>query len=123
MVRTVQICNKAYKLPVPGFREITRLESLGYSLFDMIQKRKVMFNTISLACVSLVMDVDIDEATDIMEEHIAAGGNIVEPATAFMEALEESEYFTKAFGQDLDVHKNAQKAAKKQKSSTEATQN
>lgn len=107
MVRTVEICHKSYKLPVPGFREITRLEALGYSLFQMIQKRQVMFNTICMACVSLVMDVDYDDALDIVEQHISEGGDIVAPATAFLEALAESEYFTKAFGQEQDVQPKA----------------
>lgn len=120
-IRTVTICNKAYKMPVPEFREITRLESLGYSLFSMIQKRQVMFNTICMACVSLIMDVDYDEALDIVEQHIADGGDIVAPATAFLEALAESEYFTKAFGQELDVHAKEPKA--KKKTTTEVTQN
>lgn len=115
----VTINGKNYKMPTITFREIARLEDLGYSLFQMVQKRTVMINTIALACVSCVLNIDKDDAVDVVEEHLNNGGGLLPLATSLLTALEESEYFTQAFAQEADV----QKKAKKKTPPAEATQN
>ena len=107
VAKNVTINGTRYSLGKLDFRAIAQLEEHGYSLFDLLRKRATMVNGLALACVSHAMDIDRDEAVDIVEEHLEHGGKLNALIEAFSGLLEESEYFTAAFAQDVDVHAGA----------------
>lgn len=112
-MKTITVCGKSYKVPTLRFSDVLDLEEAGFSLFAMIRSREPMVNTIALACIAYAMKLDRDEAKEIMLEHFESGGGstMTELVDVFMDALAESDYFTKAFAQENDVKKGAKARA------------
>ena len=86
---TVTICGKTYPLPKISYRTIVRLEDLG---FEMNKVQEKPFKSYA-ALVALVADVDIDEASDIIDAHLEQGGTLND-LNPIMEHLVASDFFT-----------------------------
>jgi len=107
---TITINNE--KLPVPklGFTEMAYMEEITeVSIAEALSKRQIMI--LAIAFVAVVKEVDKQEATRLIEQHIMGGGNIIDINNVFMKVMGESDFFKKMLGLD--------KMDKKAKSSKE----
>lgn len=99
----VRINNKNYTVPELGFKHMTKLEDMGFSLDDIIRKNK-SFSLIT-GFVAIVVGCDREESEHICEQHVLGGGTFEEITETFMKAMEESAFFRKLL--DLGEKKKA----------------
>lgn len=104
---SVTINNKKYEVPKLGFGHMEKLESEGYDVIAMFKKNQ-MFAPAS-AFIMLCANCDREEANRLAEQHIYGGGNMQEIYTAFVKAIDESDFFKKILG--IDEEKNTKKSA------------
>lgn len=95
---TVTINNKKYEVPRLGFGHMEKMESEGYDVIAMFEKRQ-LFAPAS-AFVMVCVDCDREEANRLVEQHIYGGGNMQEIYQAFVDAIGESDFFKKVLGMD-----------------------
>lgn len=106
---SVTINNKNYDVPKLGFGHMEKLESEGYDVIAMFKKNQ-MFAPAS-AFIMLCANCDREEANRLAEQHIYGGGNMQEIYTAFVKAIDESDFFKKILG--IDEEKKQEKNTKK----------
>ena len=107
---TVTINNKKYEVPKLGFGHMEKLESEGYDVISMFQKKQVFAP--ASAFIMLCADCDRDEANHLAEQHIYGGGNMQEIYHAFVKAIQESDFFRKVLGiEEKKETKNTKKSA------------
>ena len=95
---TVTINNKKYDVPRLSFGHMEKLESEGYDVIAMFQKRQIFAP--ASAFIMLCADCDREEANRLAEQHIYGGGNMNEIYQAFINAIKESDFFRKILGMD-----------------------
>lgn len=105
---TVTINNKKYEVPRLGFGHMEKLESEGYDVISMFQKKQIFAP--SSAFIMLCADCDREEANRLAEQHIYGGGNIGDIYQAFKKAIEESDFFRKILG--MEEEKSAKSTKK-----------
>ena len=105
---TVTINNKKYEVPKLGFGHMEKLESEGYDVISMFQKKQVFAP--ASAFIMLCADCDRDEANELAEQHIYGGGNMQEIYMAFVKDIEESDFFRKILGME-EKSKSTKKSA------------
>lgn len=103
---TVKINNKNYEIPRLGFSHMEKLESEGYDVISMFQKKQVFAP--ASAFIMICADCDKAEANRLAEQHIYGGGNLADIYAAFVKAIEESDFFKKVLG--VTEEKNAKKS-------------
>lgn len=108
---SVTICGKTYIVPEIDIRKMVELENMGYSVLTLADKRNPRLNSMACMMISLCQNVDIDDASDVLIEHVAAGGELMPLVETLLKCMETDEYFTKALAQKKDVEKNATKGA------------
>lgn len=89
----VKINNKNYQVPQLGFKHMTKMEDMGFSLLDLFQKQKLF--SMATAFVGVAADCSREEAENLIEQHIIGGGKIEEIYEAFNNAIEQSGFFKK----------------------------
>lgn len=102
---TVKINNKKYDVPRLGFGHMEKLESEGYDVIAMFQKRQIFAP--ASAFIMLCVNCDREEANRLAEQHIYGGGNMQEIYEAFKEAINESDFFKKILGMDEEKTKES----------------
>lgn len=100
----VKINQKNYTVPELGFKHMTQLEDMGFTMDDIIQKRK-SFSLVT-GFVGIVVGCERDEAERLCEQHILGGGKLDDMVTKFMKAMEESAFFRKLLGIEEKDSKN-----------------
>lgn len=93
---TVTINNKKYDVPKLGFGHMEKLESEGYDVIAMFSKHQIFAP--ASAFIMLCANCDRDEANRLAEQHIYGGGNMQEIYQAFINAINESDFFKKVLG-------------------------
>lgn len=106
---SVTICDETYIVPKFTTRKVGVLEEMGYPVLSMFDKRNLRLMTMACMMISHCKDVDHDEALDILDEHIEAGGELLPLVETLIKCLDMDEVFTKVFAQKKDVEKNATK--------------
>lgn len=94
----IKINSKNYVVPQLGFKHMTQMEDMGFSVPNLFQKQKVF--SIATAFVGVVAECERDEAENLIEQHILGGGKIEEIYKAFNEAVEQSGFFKKLLDQN-----------------------
>lgn len=94
----VKINNKNYVVPQLGFKHMTQMEDMGFSILDLFQKKKVF--SMATAFVGVVAECDREKAEYLIEQHVLGGGNIEDIYKAFSEAVEQSGFFKKLLNQE-----------------------
>lgn len=98
MATTVTINNKKYDVPKLGFGHMEMLESEGYDVLAMFRKNQIFAP--ASAFIMLCAKCDREEANRLAEQHIYGGGNMNEIYQAFVNAINESDFFRKVLGMD-----------------------
>lgn len=94
----IKINNKNYVVPQLGFKHMTQMEDMGFSLFNMLQKEKVF--SMATAFVGVVVDCSREEAEHLLEQHIYGGGDLMPIYETFKNAMNESDFFKKLLEQE-----------------------
>lgn len=106
----IKINNKNYTVPQLGFKHMTKMEDMGFSFFDMFQKKKIF--SMATAFVGIVVDCERDEAEQLVEQHVYGGGDLKNICNTFNEAIDESDFFKKLLEQE-EKKQTGKKAPKK----------
>ena len=104
----VVINNKTYEIPQFTFGEIRQLEEYGCPIMNLADAQNHLFGTLA-AFVAVTAGVDLKEADRLLTQHVMGGGDISEPFVQFINALQESAFFTKM----VEIAGTPQKTAKK----------
>ena len=96
----VKINNKNYTVPELGFGHYMEMEVQGFSVIDAFQKKQMLLIVMGFVCI--VAKVDKDDAAQLIEQHIHGGGNIVDIFNVFVKAAQESDFFLKMLGQNME---------------------
>ena len=105
---TVKINNKKYEVPALGFGHMEKLESEGYDVIAMFNKKQIFAP--ASAFIMLCVGCDREEANRLAEQHIYGGGNMQEIYLAFVKAIEDSDFFRKVLGME-EKQKSTKKSA------------
>lgn len=92
----VKINNKKYTVPELTFEHLTKMEEQGLSVIEAFQKRQYFLMAMAFTCV--VVDVERDEAENLLTQHVYGGGSIQSIAAAFTEAVSKSDFFLRVLG-------------------------
>lgn len=112
----IKINNKNYTVPQLGFGHMTQMEDMGFSVTDMLRKQKVF--SMTTAFVGVVVDCDRQEAEHLIEQHVLGGGDIMDIANAFNQAVDQSGFFKKLL--ENAEEKETKKTGKSKKATEEA---
>ena len=112
---TVTINNKKYEVPKLGFGHMEKLESEGYDIISMFQRRQVFAP--ASAFIMLCVGCDREQANYLAEQHIYGGGDLSDIYNAFVNAIGESDFFRKVLG--VEEEKTPRKTAKKSEQTSE----
>lgn len=96
----IKINNKNYEIPKLGFGHMEKLESEGYDIVSMFRKKQMFAPT--SAFIMLCVDCDRDEANRLAEQHVYGGGNLGDIYQAFVNAINESDFFKKILRMDKE---------------------
>ena len=91
MAKKIKIAGTTYDVPELDFNGVSDLADNGVDLFSPKIKRKSAVS-IARAVVAWITDSDLDEAGDILQNHIVNGGDVAEITEAFNEAVEKSNF-------------------------------
>lgn len=109
---TVVINQKTYTIPQFTFGEIRQLEEYGCPIMNIADAQNHLFGTLA-AFVAVTADVDLREADRLLTQHVMGGGDIGEPFVTFVNALQDSAFFTKMVEMTSQKAQTAKKTAKK----------
>lgn len=87
----IKINQKDYTLTELGFKDMVKMEDMGFSVLDLFQKQKVF--SLAAAFVGVCADCGKEEAEQICEQHVLGGGSIEELCQQFMELVQGSGFF------------------------------
>lgn len=107
----VVINNKSYDIPQFTFGEIRQLEEYGCPIMNLADAQNHLFGTLS-AFVAVTAKVDLAEADRLLTQHVMGGGDISEPFVTFINALQDSAFFTKMVEMSSGQPKQKTKAKK-----------
>ena len=93
------IAGKEYEIPEITFEEICRLEENGIYLLNMDPKQRNVA-TILRGLVAWIMDVEPEQASEVIQEHIQNGGNIIDILDKVYEAIADAGFFGQNAGQE-----------------------
>lgn len=91
----MKLNNKVYKIPDFTFRTIVQLEEYGLNTFQIYASPLTLLS----ASIAIGNNITMDEAIDIVEEHIESGGSLVEPISEITNRISESSFFQNAMNQ------------------------
>ena len=93
----IKINNKNYTVPQLGFRHMTQMEDMGFSVMEMLSKKQIF--SIATAFTGVIVECDRITAEELIEQHVFGGGDIVPIYEVFQKAVEQSDFFKKLLGQ------------------------
>lgn len=89
----VKINGKDYKVPEVTFDTICKLEECGISLIELSENKRPKIALLSRAFVAWIMDIEPEQASAVINDHIKNGGNIVEILDAVYAAIADAGFF------------------------------
>ena len=89
----VKINGKDYKVPEVTFDTICKLEECGISLIELSENKRPKIALLSRAFVAWIMDIEPEQASAVINDHIKSGGNIVEILDAVYSAIADAGFF------------------------------
>lgn len=92
-MKKIKINGKNYDIPRLGFGHMEMLESEGYDIISMFRKNQMFAPT--SAFIVLCVGCSREEANRLAEQHVYGGGNLGDIYNAFVEAIQESDFFKK----------------------------
>lgn len=93
----VKINQKNYVVPRLNFSDMVAMEDMGFSIVELFQKQKIF--SLATAFVGVVAKCSRPEAEELCQQHVMGGGDIADIYSAFMEAVNESDFFKKLIGE------------------------
>lgn len=94
----IKINNKEYEVPQLGFKDMVKMEDMGFSIIDLFQNQKVF--SVAAAYVGICADCKREEAERLIEQHILGGGSLDSIYESFTQAVDRSSFFKKLLGRD-----------------------
>lgn len=88
----MKICGRDYKIPELGFGTIRQLEENGISIFDL-QRPNKKFISIITAFVGLATGLEVEQADELLQQHLLGGGNFDGWLNEINKAVENSGFF------------------------------
>lgn len=109
----IKINNKNYTVPQLGFKHMTQMEDMGFSVMEMLSKRQMF--SIATAFTGVVVGCDRVAAENLIEQHVFGGGDIIPIYETFQKAVEQSDFFKKLLDQaeEKNTGKKLTKESKK----------
>lgn len=104
---TLKINQKDYVVPQLGFEHMVQMESMGFSVIEMFDKRQVF--SLAAAFVGVVVGCEIEDAVHLCQQHIIGGGDVFDIYNAFEKAAKESAFFRKLLKLDEEEKKEKTK--------------
>ena len=98
---TVKINGKNYEVKPFTFLDCLNLEDRGFNILKTMSEGKIF--QMGAMAVCAIADVSREDASFLIEQHIAGGGDLSDIIEKFVKAMEESDFFKKA-------QQNAEKA-------------
>lgn len=98
----VTINGQDYEIPEVTFDTICKLEEGGISLMDLSDNKRPKFALLSRAFVAWILDVDTDQASAVLQEHIKNGGNVVDILNAVYRKIAEAGFFGQSGDKETD---------------------
>lgn len=89
----IKINNKKYKVPELVFKHFTKMEEQGFSVIEAFDKKQYMLIAMGFVCA--ILNIDREEAEELITQHAYGGGNIIDIVNTFSEAAGESDFFRK----------------------------
>lgn len=114
----IKINNKDYTVPQLGFKHMTQIEDMGFSVIEMISKKQMF--SIAAAFTGVVVGCDRATAENLVEQHVFGGGGIASIYETFQKAVDQSAFFKK-FLEEAEEKTTGKKKAKKEKETAEET--
>lgn len=109
----VKINNKTYMVPELTMEHYLTMEEQGISILEAFQKRQTMLVAMAFTCA--VTGLDRDDATELLNQHVLGGGNILDIVSAFNKAVSDSDFFKRMLGVNQKVEKKAEKQEAEEK--------
>lgn len=116
----VKINNKSYKVPQLGFEHFIIMEEQGFSVAEAMRRRQYFLIAMGFTCV--VANVEREEATRLIEQHVLGGGELGDINDTFIDAALESDFFRKALGLTEETNNRKSKKPKKELVTAEETE-
>ena len=110
---TVKINQKNYKVPELTFRHSKLMEQMGLPVEGMMN-RHYIFSAVS-AFTAIVAQCEPEQADHLVEQHVLGGGNLEDIYSAYVTAVQESNFFK----QLLHLDEQEEKPKKKPSAKTE----
>lgn len=107
----VKINNKNYAVPQLSFKDMVYMETMGFSVSEMLRKQQIF--SLATAFVGVVTERDREEAEELCQQHVMGGGDINQIYASFMEAASTSDFFKKLLG--IEEEETATKKTSSQK--------
>lgn len=107
----VKINNKRFKVPELTFEHYTKMEEQGFSIVDAFDKNQYMLMAMGFTCA--VTGEDRAEAERLLTQHVLGGGSIKDIVKAFVDAINQSDFFMKMLG--LTKKEDSQEKSQKEK--------
>ena len=105
----IKINNKNYTVPQLGFRHMTQMEDMGFSVMEMLGKKQLF--SIATAFTGIIAGCDREAAEELIEQHILGGGDIIPIYETFQKAVDESVFFRK-FLEQAEKRQNGKNTVK-----------
>ena len=96
----VTINGRDYQIPKVTFDTICKLEESGISMLELASEKKPKIALLSRAFVAWILDVEPEQASEAIQEHIRNGGNIIDILDKVYEAIAEAGFFGQNAGQE-----------------------
>lgn len=109
----VKINNKTYMVPELTMEHYLTMEEQGISILEAFQKRQTMLVAMAFTCA--VTGLERDGATELLNQHVLGGGNILDIVSAFNKAVSDSDFFKRMLGVNQKVEKKAEKQEAEEK--------
>ncbi len=93
----IKINNKNYTVPQLGFRHMTQMEDMGFSVMEMLGRKQLF--SIATAFAGIVVGCDRETAEELIQQHVLGGGDIIPIYEAFQMAVDQSVFFKKLLEQ------------------------
>lgn len=114
----IKINSKNYTVPQLGFKHMTQIEDMGFSVLEMLGKKQMF--SIAAAFTGVVAGCDRATAENLVEQHVFGGGSIIPICETFQKAVDQSAFFKK-FLEEAEEKATGRKKAKKETEKAEET--
>lgn len=89
----MRINGRDFRIPVVGFGTVRRLEGYGIALSDVANNPSKKMLSIYNAFVCITLNIEPEQADDLIEQHLLGGGTFDGWLEEISEAVDSSDFF------------------------------